>query len=37
VPLRQGLLNFTMTKSQGRWQIVVMHNMNLMPASEDAK
>lgn len=28
-PLRQGLLNFVMTKSQGKWQIVVMHNMDL--------
>jgi uncharacterized protein (TIGR02246 family) len=32
VPLRQGLLNFVMTKSRGRWQIEVMHNMDL-PAS----
>jgi len=29
VPLRQGLLNFTMTKSHDKWQIAVMHNMNL--------
>jgi uncharacterized protein (TIGR02246 family) len=29
VPLRQGLLNFTMTKNHDKWQIVVMHNMNL--------
>jgi uncharacterized protein (TIGR02246 family) len=29
VPLRQGLLNFTMTKNHDIWQIVVMHNMNL--------
>ncbi len=29
VPLRQGLLNFVMTKSQGKWQIVVMHNMDV--------
>jgi len=35
VPLRQGLLNFTMTKSHDKWQIVVMHNMNL-PASPPA-
>jgi uncharacterized protein (TIGR02246 family) len=35
VPLRQGLLNFTMTKSHDQWQIVVMHNMNL-PASPRA-
>ncbi|HUD12115.1 MAG TPA: SgcJ/EcaC family oxidoreductase [Terracidiphilus sp.] len=36
VPLRQGLLNFVMTKSEGKWQIVVMHNMNLdaPPAAE---
>ncbi len=37
VPLRQGLLNFTMTKSQDKWQIAVMHNMNLMPAAPAAK
>jgi len=36
VPLRQGLLNFTMTKSHDKWQIVVMHNMNLMPAAPPA-
>ena len=35
VPLRQGLLNFTMTKSHDKWQIAVMHNMNL-PASPAA-
>lgn len=29
VPLRQGLLNFVMVKSQGNWQIVVMHNLDL--------
>jgi uncharacterized protein (TIGR02246 family) len=29
VPLRQGLLNFVMEKSQGKWQILVMHNMDL--------
>ena len=28
-PLRQGLLNFTMEKSKGHWQIVVMHNLDL--------
>lgn len=33
VPLRQGLLNFIMVKSEGRWQIAVMHNMDL-PASQ---
>jgi uncharacterized protein (TIGR02246 family) len=31
-PLRQGLLNFVMMKSAGRWQIVVMHNMDLVPS-----
>jgi len=36
VPSRQGLLNFTMTKSRDKWQIVVMHNMNLMPAAPPA-
>jgi hypothetical protein len=30
-PLRQGLLNFVMTKSKGKWQIVVMHNLDLTP------
>ena len=35
VALRQGLLNFVMVKSQGKWQIVVMHNMDL-PASQPA-
>ena len=29
VPLRQGLLNFVMVKSHGKWQIVVMHNLDL--------
>ena len=29
VPLRRGLLNFVMVKSEGKWQIVVMHNMDL--------
>jgi uncharacterized protein (TIGR02246 family) len=37
VPLRQGLLNFTMTKSHDKWQIVVMHNMNLPPTASEAK
>lgn len=32
VPFRQGLLNFVMVKNEGKWQIVVMHNMDL-PAS----
>ncbi|MGA2634837.1 MAG: SgcJ/EcaC family oxidoreductase [Terracidiphilus sp.] len=35
VPLRQGLLNFVMVKSHGKWQIAVMHNMDL-PASPPA-
>src|SRR5437870_3478983 len=29
IPLRQGLLNFVMTKEGGRWFITVMHNMDL--------
>ncbi|MGD0630679.1 MAG: SgcJ/EcaC family oxidoreductase [Terracidiphilus sp.] len=29
LPVRHGLLNFTMAKDQGKWQIVVMHNMDL--------
>ena len=28
-PDRDGLLSFVMTKDQGRWQIVVMHNLDL--------
>ena len=28
-PPRNGLLNFVMTKKQGRWSIAVMHNMDL--------
>jgi uncharacterized protein (TIGR02246 family) len=28
-PLRDGLLNFVMVKGEGKWQIVVMHNMDL--------
>ena len=28
-PDRQGLLNFVMAKDAGRWQIVVMHNLDL--------
>lgn len=31
IPVRRGLLNFTMTKEGGAWQILVMHNMNLPP------
>ena len=30
-PDRNGLLNFVMTKNAGRWQIVVMHNLDLTP------
>ena len=37
VPLRQGLLNFTMTKSHDKWQIVVMHNMNLPAPAPNPK
>ncbi len=29
VPLRKGLLNFIMTRSENHWFIKVMHNMNL--------
>jgi len=29
VPLRKGLLNFLMTRSDNQWLIKVMHNMNL--------
>jgi len=28
---RRGLLNFVMTKDAGKWQIAVMHNMDLPP------
>jgi uncharacterized protein (TIGR02246 family) len=31
-PLRHGLLNFIMTKEAGRWQILVMHNLDLTPS-----
>ena len=37
VPLRQGLLNFVMAKSQGKWQIVVMHNMDLAASPQAPK
>jgi uncharacterized protein (TIGR02246 family) len=37
VDLRQGLLNFTMVKSEGKWQIVVMHNMDLATSPPAAK
>ena len=33
IPLRKGLLNFTMTRESNQWFITVMHNMNL-PASQ---
>lgn len=29
IPLRKGLLNFLMTKTEGHWLITVMHNMEL--------
>lgn len=29
IPLRKGLLNFLMSKTDGRWLITVMHNMDL--------
>jgi len=28
-PPRQGILNFVMAKKDGKWQIVVMHNLDL--------
>jgi uncharacterized protein (TIGR02246 family) len=31
IPLRKGLLNFLMTRSNGQWLITVMHNMDLPP------
>jgi uncharacterized protein (TIGR02246 family) len=31
IPLRKGLLNFIMTRSGDRWEITVMHNMDLDP------
>jgi hypothetical protein len=37
VPLRQGLLNFIMAKSQGKWQILVMHNMDLAASPQAPK
>lgn len=30
-PPRHGLLNFVMMKNDGQWQIVVMHNMDVVP------
>jgi uncharacterized protein (TIGR02246 family) len=32
-PDRNGLLNFTMVKDAGTWQIVVMHNLDLTPST----
>jgi uncharacterized protein (TIGR02246 family) len=29
IPLRKGLLNFVMTRSNGQWLITVIHNMDL--------
>ena len=29
IPLRKGLLNFIMTRSNGQWLILIMHNMDL--------
>ena len=29
IPLRKGLLNFTMKRSNGQWLIMIMHNMDL--------
>jgi hypothetical protein len=29
IPLRKGLANFVMTRSNGQWLITVMHNMDL--------
>jgi uncharacterized protein (TIGR02246 family) len=37
LPVRHGLLNFTMAKNQERWQIVVMHNMDLAPPPSAAR
>jgi uncharacterized protein (TIGR02246 family) len=31
-PKRQGLLNCVMMKNSGQWQIVILHNMDLVPA-----
>lgn len=33
IPLRKGLLNFVMTRENGKWLIAVMHNMDL-PTSQ---
>jgi hypothetical protein len=29
IPLRKGLANLIMTRSSGRWLILIMHNMDL--------
>ena len=31
IPLRQGLLNWIVTRQEGRWLILIMHNQNLPP------
>jgi uncharacterized protein (TIGR02246 family) len=36
-PLRQGLLSFVMAKNDGKWQIVVMHNLDLTALPPPAK
>jgi uncharacterized protein (TIGR02246 family) len=36
-PLRQGILNFVMAKNDGKWQIVVMHNLDLTALPPPAK
>ena len=36
-PLRKGLLNFTMEKNKGKWQIAVMHNLDLSELPPRAK
>jgi uncharacterized protein (TIGR02246 family) len=36
-PPRQGILNFVMAKKDGKWQIVVMHNLDLSALPPPAK
>lgn len=36
-PPRQGILNFVMAKKDGKWQIVVMHNLDLTALPPPAK
>ena len=36
-PDREGLLNFVMTKHTGRWQILVMHNLDLTALPSPSK